>query len=186
MRSAARNALSEALLWLSALLAAGAFVYFFDDIVAAARLATSNSSAVSATVDQATSTKATAPGFEREVRLRANDSGHFVFKASIDGRPVTFMADTGATMVVLTFDDAERLGLSPQSLEFSGRAQTANGVSRMAPVTLDRVEINDITLRDVPAAVAEQGALGINLLGMSFLSKLTRFEMQGSELVLVQ
>jgi clan AA aspartic protease (TIGR02281 family) len=65
------------------------------------------------------------------------------------------MADTGATLVVLTYEDAERLGHSPRSLEFSGIAQTANGVARMAPVTLDRVRVEDITVRDVPAAVAE-------------------------------
>ena len=64
--------------------------------------------------------------------------------------------------------------------------QTANGVARVAPVTLDRVRVDDITLRDVPAAVADKGALPVNLLGMSFLSRLTRFEIEGHQLVLVQ
>jgi aspartyl protease family protein len=96
------------------------------------------------------------------------------------------MAHTGATLVVLTYEDAERLGHSPRSLEFSGIAQTANGVARMAPVTLDRVRVEDITVRDVPAAVAEQGALTTDLLGMSFLGGLKSFQMQGRELVLVQ
>lgn len=56
--------------------------------------------------------------------------------------------------------------------------------SRVAPVTLDRVR--DITVRDVPAVVAEKGALATNLLGMSFLSQLKSFQMRGSELILVQ
>ena len=64
--------------------------------------------------------------------------------------------------------------------------QTANGVSRVAPVTLDRVRVDDITVRDVPAVVAEKGALATNLLGMSFLGRLKSFQMQGSELMLVQ
>ena len=81
---------------------------------------------------------------------------------------------------------AARLGLSPQGLDFSGRVETANGVSRVAPVTLDRVRVEDITVRDVPALVAEKGALATNLLGMSFLGRLKSFQMQGSELILMQ
>jgi aspartyl protease family protein len=56
----------------------------------------------------------------------------------------------------------------------------------VAPVTLDRVRVEDITVRDVPALVAERGALATNLLGMSFLGRLRSFQMQGSELILVQ
>ena len=92
------------------------------------------------------------------------------------------MADTGATLVVLTYEDAARVGLSPHSLDFSGCAQTANGVARVAPVMLYRVRVDNITLRDVPAAVAEKGALDVNLLGMSFLGRLKGFQMQGREL----
>ncbi|MGI8724969.1 MAG: retropepsin-like aspartic protease family protein [Methyloceanibacter sp.] len=106
--------------------------------------------------------------------------------AAINERPVTLMADTGATVVVLTYEDAAKVGLSPQSLDFSARVQTANGISRVAPVTLERLRVGDITLRDVPAAVAERGALATNLLGMSFLARLTRFELSGRELILVQ
>ena len=127
-----------------------------------------------------------ASGFAREVRLKADPRGHFVFEAAINDRPASFMADTGATLVVLTYEDAARLGLSPHRLDFTGLAQTANGTARVAPVTLDRVRVEDITVRDVPAVVAEKGALATNLLGMSFLSRLKSFQMQGSELILVQ
>jgi aspartyl protease family protein len=106
--------------------------------------------------------------------------------AEVNGRSADFMADTGATLVVLTFEDAARLGLSPHSLEFSGLAQTANGIARVAPVSLDRVRVEDITVRDVQAVVAEKGALATNLLGMSFLGRLKSFQMQGSELVLIK
>jgi aspartyl protease family protein len=88
--------------------------------------------------------------------------------------------------VFLTYEDAERLGLSPQRLDFYGAVETANGVTRVAPVRLDRVRVDDITVRDVPAAIAEKGALATNLLGMSFLGRLKSFQMQGRELILVQ
>jgi aspartyl protease family protein len=61
---------------------------------------------------------------------------------------------------------------------------TANGVARVAPVTLDRITIGDITVRDVPAAVAEPGRLRTSLLGMTFLNKLSRFDMRSGVLVL--
>jgi aspartyl protease family protein len=123
-------------------------------------------------------------GFAGEVRLKADPRGHFVFDADVNGRKATFMADTGATLVVLTYEDADRVGFSPHSLDFSGLAQTANGVARVAPV--DRVRVDDITVRDVPAVVAEKGALATNLLGMSFVGRSRSFQMQGSELVLKQ
>jgi aspartyl protease family protein len=122
-------------------------------------------------------------GFGGEVRIKSDTR---VFEAYVNDRPATFMADTGATLVVLTYEDAARLGLSPQSLDFSARVETANGVSHVAPVTLDRVRVDDITVRDVEAVVAERGALATNLLGMSFLGRLRRFAKQGSELVLEQ
>ena len=78
------------------------------------------------------------------------------------------------------------LGLSPRSLDFTAPVQTANGITHVAPVTLDRVRVEDITIRDVPAAVAEKGALGTNLLGMTFLGRLKSFQIQRGELVLVQ
>jgi len=80
---------------------------------------------------------------------------HFVVEAEINNRPVTLVADTGATLVVLSFEDAERLGLSPNSLDFSGVSQTANGAARVAPLTLGEVRLGDIAVRDVPAAVAD-------------------------------
>ena len=124
-------------------------------------------------------------GYERSVRVRADRRGHFALKAYINGRPVDFMADTGATVVALSYEEAGRLGLTG-SLQFTAVTKTANGTARVAPITLDRIEVDDIIVRNVRAMVAEPGKLGVNLLGMSFISKLTRFEMLGNELVLVQ
>jgi aspartyl protease family protein len=169
-------------LWGAVALGAFALIYFFDDL----RMALGPGGRGLSSTATMQPDKPAHAGFGGEVRLKADPRGHFVLDASINGRPLTLMADTGATLVVLTYEDAERVGLSAHSLDFSGLAQTANGVSRVAPVTLDRVRVEDITVRGVPAAVAEKGALATNLLGMSFLSRLKSFQMQGSELVLVQ
>jgi aspartyl protease family protein len=87
-------------------------------------------------------------------------------------------------MVVLSYEDAERAGLLLTDKDFTRAVSTANGTARVAPVTLDRVSIGNITVRDVPAAVTESGRLGTSLLGMSFLSRLSRFDMRAGRLVL--
>lgn len=182
MSSAAKHMLHEALLWGAVAAACFAFVYVFDDIKAVLGPRPENARPAAASEERGSKSQ----GFAREVRLKADPRGHFIFEAAINDRPASFMADTGATLVVLTYEDAARLGLSPHSLDFTGLAQTANGTARVAPVILDRVRVEDITVRDVPAVVAEKGALATNLLGMSFLSRLQSFQMQGSELILVQ
>jgi aspartyl protease family protein len=186
MTSGAKEALREASIWLGAAVACLAAIYFYHDLVvlfrAPAGMATQRQEA--RLTGHAAHPRVN--GFAREIRLDADASGHFAVDAAINERPVRMIADTGATLVMLTYEDAERLGLRPRSLNFSGRASTANGTARVAPVTLARLRVADIMLRDVPAAVAERGALVVNLLGMSFLARLKRFEMRGDELLLVQ
>ena len=182
MSSAAKHVVREALLWTAMALAGLSLLYFFDDLTAA--LERGNISSSSLATRQESMTKSS--GFAREVRLKADTRGHFFLEAAINDRPAIFMADTGATVVVLSYDEAARLGLFPQHLGFDARVQTANGVARAAPVTLDRVRVEEITVRNVAALVAEKGALDTNLLGMSFLGRLKRLQMQGSELILAQ
>jgi aspartyl protease family protein len=185
VRSATKHFLIEAMQWGALALGIAAFIYFFDDVRAVFR-GDSLPTLAEALQDQPTDGEETEAGFDRVVRLRANAHGHFVFKAAVNERLATFVADTGATYVALTYEDAERLGLSPNALDFTARVQTANGIARVAPVTLDRVRVEDIMVRNVPAAVAEKGVLGTNLLGMSFLTQLKSFRIEGGELVLVQ
>jgi aspartyl protease family protein len=118
------------------------------------------------------------------VEIKAGRNGHFNTEAEINGRPVEVMIDTGASVVALSYEDAERAGLYISNSDFTGAVSTANGIARVAPVTLDRVTIGDITVRDVPAAVAEPGRLRTSLLGMTFLNKLSRFDMRAGTLVL--
>lgn len=120
------------------------------------------------------------------VEIRADRSGHFHSSIEVNGRSVAAMVDTGATMVALTYEDAERSGLFLHERDFTGRTQTANGIARFAPVVLERVSIGGVQVRNVQGAVMERGALSVNLLGMSFLSRVQKFEVSSGRLVLLQ
>ena len=122
----------------------------------------------------------------RHVTLSANPEGHFVAEASIDGGRVTVMVDTGATLVALTDTTARRLGLYPAQSDYSERLSTANGMVMAARVTLYEVRLGSIVLRDVPAVIVPGAALPVDLLGMSFLGRLAKFEIAGRQLVLSQ
>ena len=125
-------------------------------------------------------------GFERSVTLKASRTGHFFARAYINGKPIAVMVDTGATMIAMTYKDAERLGLRPHSSDFTMTSRTANGTARMAPVKLDSVRIGDVEVSNLRGTISEQGKLHITLLGMEFIRKLERFELRGRELVLVE
>jgi aspartyl protease family protein len=128
--------------------------------------------------------KPSTPRLGSIVEIDAESSGHFNAEVDINGRPVEVMIDTGATMVALSYEDAERAGIYLKDRDFNRTVSTANGIGRVAPVTLGRVSIGDITVRNVPAAVAEPGRLKTSLLGMSFLSRLSRFDMRSGRLTL--
>lgn len=113
---------------------------------------------------------------------RARD-GHYYLTLEINDAPVRFMIDTGASDLVLAARDAERVGLRPADLIFTGRARTANGDVRTAPVRLDRVEIGPRLDRDVRAFVTE-GALDISLLGMGYLQRFARIEIERDKMTL--
>lgn len=121
-----------------------------------------------------------------DVTLRAGDHGHFEADAEINGRAVGVMVDTGATMVALTFEDAERAGIFLRPADFTHQVGTANGVAKVAPVTIDSISIGPITVRNVQGAVTERGKLHQTLLGMSFLGRLSRVDMRSRMLELHQ
>jgi aspartyl protease family protein len=101
----------------------------------------------------------------------AASNGHFYIEATVEGTPVLFMVDTGASLVVLSPADARRIGFDLDSLTFSTLTETANGLGRGAPVTLRNIEFQGFRLTDVPAAV--NGAdMSQSLLGMSVLSRI--------------
>ncbi len=118
------------------------------------------------------------------VELRADQSGHYRTRASINGRHVPVMVDTGATVVVLTHDDARRAGIFLKPSDYKIPVSTANGTTHVAPVDLDSISIGDITVRNVRAAVAQHGQLAVTLLGMTFLSRLERVDMRSGMMLL--
>lgn len=133
-----------------------------------------------------------APGQSRhastadDTEIRANEAGHFETEAEVNGSRIDVLIDTGATLVALTYDDAERAGMRLKASDFTHEVKTANGVAKIAPVDLSSITIGDITVRNVRGAVTERGKLHKTLLGMSFLSRLSRVEMQSNALVLHQ
>jgi aspartyl protease family protein len=118
------------------------------------------------------------------VELVADGSGHYAATIEINGRPVESLVDTGATIVVLSYEAAERAGIYLRPQDFTLSTETANGRAKVAPVTLDRVALGPILVRNVQAAVAEPGRLKTNLLGMSFLKRLQKFEIRSGRLIL--
>jgi len=124
------------------------------------------------------------PSTHKTIVLNANNYGHFHAVAEINGQQVEFMTDTGATYVALSYETAQKLGLAPQNMRFSGRSTTANGVARVASTEIDAIRIGDITVKGVQAVVAEPGRMTQNLLGMSFIKQLSGFELNGSTLTM--
>jgi aspartyl protease family protein len=122
----------------------------------------------------------------RTVTVQGDRRGHFQVEASVDGRRMDFLVDTGATVVALRERDAARLGIHPTPRDYTASTSTANGVIRVAPVRLSSLEVNGIRVRDVQAVVIPDHALAENLLGMSFLSRVRRFEMANGRLVMEQ
>lgn len=118
------------------------------------------------------------------VELRKTLDGHFRASTGVNGETVPMLVDTGASLVVLSYDDAASIGLAPERLAFTTPVQTANGRAYVAPVTLERLAIGAIELGQVRAAVAEEGKLGSSLLGMSFLGRLSETSFRGDRLVL--
>ncbi|MBB4478011.1 TIGR02281 family clan AA aspartic protease [Rhizobium etli] len=118
----------------------------------------------------------------KEIILHKLLSGHFEADVNVNGRPVEMLVDTGSSMVALSHEDAERIGIDLTGLTYSMTVMTANGRSRAAPVTLDQVAIGPIVRNNVAASVAEDGRLDQSLLGMSFLETLGSLQMQTDEL----
>ncbi len=129
---------------------------------------------------------AAAPSNSRSVVISPGSNGHFQVEGRVDGRRMDFMVDTGASVIALTERDAAMLGIHPAQSEYVAMVKTANGTVRAAPVELNMVEIDDLMVRNVAAMVLPDGALSDNLLGLSFLSRLRRFEYTDGKLVLEQ
>lgn len=116
-----------------------------------------------------------------EMVLSAGADGHFRVFATVNGQPLTFLVDTGASDIVLSPADARRLGIDTRALNFSLRYETANGIGRAAPTTLASLVIGGKSLFDQRAAI-NQADMRESLLGMAFFRNLASFEVRGPTL----
>ncbi len=113
---------------------------------------------------------------------RAPD-GHYYLPVTVNGEPITFLVDTGASQIVLSSQDAERIGIDPDQLNYFGRAATANGQVRTAPVRLEALSLGPITDTNVSAWVNE-GELHQSLLGMDYLHRFSNIQFANGRLIL--
>jgi aspartyl protease family protein len=117
-------------------------------------------------------------------RIIADRDGHFRARARVEGRHFPVMVDTGATIVALTWATARDLNLVRPGERMDAVMQTANGRVLGKRVTITHLEVEGLTVSSVPAVVLPEGALATNLLGMSYLSRLRRFEFSQNALLL--
>lgn len=158
-----------------------AVAYFAPDL--ASRLINGEPSA--ATVRPLSATpESESPASGSITRIAADRNGHYVSDIEINGRTLNAIVDTGATLVALRYEDARALGIVFPGDRFDVGVRTANGSAQARRVRLRSVRLGAISLNDVDALVLGEGMLGTNLLGMSFLKRLSRYEVRGSTLVL--
>lgn len=122
-------------------------------------------------------------GFD-EVRIPAAGDHQYYVTAAVNSAPSSFLVDTGASYVALRESDAERAGIFTAWTEFDYPVRTANGETRAALVTLRVIEIDAIRVENVKAFILPDDQLGVNLLGMSFLSRIKSVEASNGELIL--
>ncbi|GIT87246.1 TIGR02281 family clan AA aspartic protease [Roseobacter sp. OBYS 0001] len=122
---------------------------------------------------------------ENRIVVPRSPNGHYYIEAEVNGAPVRFVLDTGATSLVLTQKDAEAAGLLRDELTYYGRAMTANGEVRTAPVRLDTMKLGHVTDRDV-VAVVNEGEMNNSLLGMTYLQKWGKIQIADNMLTLMR
>jgi aspartyl protease family protein len=116
-----------------------------------------------------------------ELVLSQGENGGFFVMGRVNGQPVRFMVDTGASDIVLDPADAQRVGVDLAAARFDRAYGTANGVGAGAPFTARSLTVGDIRLADVAMSV-NQAPMGTSLLGMTFLKRLESFEVRGTKL----
>lgn len=118
------------------------------------------------------------------VTVPADGRGHFLVEPLVDGRRIRMLVDTGASAVALSYEDAANAGIRVGTTDFTVPVNTANGVTQAARVRIAEIQIGDITVRGVEAFVARPGALKVSLLGMTFLKRLSGFEIAQGRLTM--
>jgi aspartyl protease family protein len=134
----------------------------------------------------ASATTESPPLLGRKMRLDAGPGGHFTGDFRLNGYDVPAMVDTGATFVALNSSTAGRVGIRLSRSDYRYAVNTANGVTKAAAAVIGSIDIGRIHLENVQALVLDDDALSGTLIGMSFLKRLSKYEVDGSQLILVQ
>jgi aspartyl protease family protein len=121
----------------------------------------------------------------RSASLRKEGDGHFWATAYVNGAPIRFLVDTGASLVALTRQDARRIGIDTDHLEATAEVRTAAGRVKAAIATIDKIEIDGVTVRNVQAVIIEKG-LESSLLGMSYLNRLDGWDVTPNAIIIRQ
>jgi aspartyl protease family protein len=122
----------------------------------------------------------------RSLSIPRDARGHFETQGRIDGQRIDFMVDTGASVIALNETSAARFGLRPSRGDYNTPVTTANGTIKAARTRIAMIDVGGLVARDVDAMVLPDEALSENLLGLSFLSRLKRFEYRSGTMVLEQ
>ncbi len=121
----------------------------------------------------------------RTASLRKEGDGHFWATAYVNGMPVKFLVDTGASLVALNERDARRIGLNTDDLQQNAEVRTAGGRVKAATAMIEKIEIDGITIKNVQAVIIDKG-LEHSLLGMSFLNRLDGWDVTPNAIVIRQ
>lgn len=178
MRDGAGLGYRQTAVWLSVLLAGASVFAFRGELLALGRQAVS---ATQVAQDQAPETSTQGP---RLIAIRANQHGQFDVDTLVNGTHVSMLADTGATLVTLTSEDARRIGFPVTALTYDIPLRTANGITHGAKVNIDELEVGGILVQNVAAIVSKPGVLHRSLLGMTYFREIGSFQLSGDQLVL--
>lgn len=127
-----------------------------------------------------------APGYPAQVSphemvVTQSETGGFYVMGQVNGQPVRFLADTGASDIVLSPADAGRLGVDVHTLNFTDTAETANGVGRGAPFKAASLQVGPLRFNDVPMQI-NQAPMSASLLGMDYFRRLDSFQVKDGKL----
>jgi aspartyl protease family protein len=122
----------------------------------------------------------------RMATISARPDGHHWTRALVNKKAsVEFMVDTGASVVALTYKDAQKMGLRPETLDYKWEIRTAGGITKGASVKIELIQINQVHVKNVDAMVLRTD-LSQSLLGMSFLRELYSYEFRGNRMIIQQ
>ncbi len=176
---------SPAKLLLLALFVAAFVAYFGDRIIMVSKkVEEARTQQQPQTTNELVYAKANRMDGGGDIRVPMSRDGHYRVMLDVNGTPVRFIVDTGASHISLSYSDAKDVGLDPEGLRYDRIYKTANGVTRKAIVKLDRVSIDAVEMSNVLASVSQRGQLEVSLLGMNFLNKLSGFRVEERVLVL--